>query len=358
MALAATRTRRVLLGVGGVVLMAAGYLTLWPVAIDPVPWEPPPVPAWEGPLAQNEALAKVERLAVDQVHGPEDVAVDAEGRVYVGTHDGKIVRVHEANVETVADTGGRPLGLAWDHSGDLIVADAIKGLLSMTTTGVVTVLTTEADGVPFKFTDDVDVADDGKIYFSDASHKFGYGEHMADLMEGRGNGRLLVYDPASKTTKTLLGDLAFANGVAVSADGSYVLVNETGRFRIHRHWLKGDKAGTSDIFASDLPGFPDGVSRSPRGTYWVAIFTPRNPDADKLAPSPFMRKLVWRLPKALLPKPVPYGLVVELDENGVVLRSLHDTTGTHFATITSAEEVDGGLYLGTLHAARIGRLPL
>jgi sugar lactone lactonase YvrE len=37
------------------------------------------------------------------------------------------------------------------------------------------VLTNEADGIPFRFTDHLDVASDGKIYFTDASSKYGPG---------------------------------------------------------------------------------------------------------------------------------------------------------------------------------------
>lgn len=353
-----SKVKTVALGVGAALALATGYLTLWPVRIDPVAWEPAPAPAWDGPLAQNERLVEAEIFGAGAVHGPEDVAVAPDGRMFVGTHDGKIVVIDGDAHEIFADTEGRPLGLAWDGDGNLIVADAKKGLLSIDDKGSIDVLTTESDGVPFKFTDDVDVAPDGVIYFSDASFKYGYGEHMEDLMESRPNGRLLSYDPTTKETKTLLSDLYFANGVAVAADGTHVLVNETGRFRIKRYWLEGDAAGTAEIFVDNLPGFPDGVSRSPRGTYWVAMFTMRNPDADNLAPSPFMKKLIWRLPRALLPKPAKYGLVLELDADGKIVRSLHDTQGAHFWFITSAEEVDGKLYLGTLHDPRVGRLAL
>ncbi|MBL4688697.1 MAG: hypothetical protein JKY37_29180, partial [Nannocystaceae bacterium] len=127
---------------------------------------------------------------------------------------------------------------------------------------------------------------------------------------------------------------------------------------IRRLWLKGDRAGTSDIFAEALPGYPDGISRGPRGTFWVALFTLRNSTADALAASPFLTRLVWRLPTFLLPKPQSYGLVVEFDASGNPLRSFHDETGAHLTAITSVEEVAGSLYLGTLHASQIGRLAL
>jgi coenzyme PQQ biosynthesis protein B len=347
------------LGLVGLALVL-GYLLLWPVSIDPVGWEPPPIPAWTGALAPNEALKGAERIAVGEVHGPEDIAVAADGRMFVGTHDGKIAVVSPDGSEatTLVETGGRPLGLAWDAGGNLLVADAMAGLLSVSPAGEITTLSTASDGVPYRFTDDVDVASDGRIYFSDASDTYGYGHHLEDTLEGRPHGRLLRYDPRTGATETLLDGLYFANGVAVAADDTFVLVAETSRFRIRRYWLTGERAGTHDVFAEGLPGYPDGVSRSPRGTFWVAFFTVRNPTADRLAPSPFLTKVVWRLPAFLLPTPQKVGLVLELDDEGNVLRSLHDTTGEHMATITSVEEVDGTLHLGTLHAAQIGRLRL
>lgn len=352
--------RRRGLRIAGIVLAAAiGYVVAWPVEIDPVGWEPPPVPELVGVLAPNEALLATERLAVDQVEGPEDVALADDGRMFVGTHDGKVVVVSpDGTVEPFADTKGRPLGLAWDLEGNLIVADTFKGLLSIAPDGTVTTLSTESDGVPYAFTDDVDVASDGRIYFTDASDRWGYGHHLEDILEGRANGRLLRYDPKTKTTETLLDELYFANGVAVAPDDSFVLINETPRYRVRRYWLTGDRAGEHEVLADGLPGYPDGISRSPRGTYWVALFTPRNPTADRLAPSPFMTKLVWRLPKFMLPKPAKFGHVIELDAEGNILRSLQDPNGEVVFTITSAEEVDGRLYLGNLHEHYFGRLKL
>jgi sugar lactone lactonase YvrE len=169
---------------------------------------------------------------------------------------------------------------------------------------------------------------------------------------------LLRYDPDTKETTVLLRELYFANGVAVAPDGAFVLVNETYRYRIRRYWLSGEKTGTDEIFAENLPGFPDGVSTSPRGTFWVAMFTIRNPTADFLAPRPFVRTLLAKLPRALWPKPQPYGLVLELDANGQVLRSLHDPDGKHLSVVTSVHEEDGQLYLGTLLNPWMARVPV
>lgn len=338
--------------------LSASYLALAPAPIDPARWEPPAPAPLVGPLAPNARLAGAKTLAVGQIDGPEDVETDAQGVLHGGTNAGTVVRLRGETVELVANTGGRPLGLDFAPSGALIVADAIKGLLSISPEGTVTTLVDSVDGVRLGFTDDVAVASDGTIYFSDASDKFGFGDHMLDLLEGRAHGRLIQYDPATTRATTLADGLYFANGVALSEDESFVAVNETYRYRVARHWLKGPKAGTTETLIEGLPGFPDGISASGRGTFWIAMFTIRNAAGDFLAPRPLLKKMVSNLPRALWPKPAPYGLVIEIDEAGQVLQSLHDPSGATVHQVTSVHERDGALYLGHLHRDRISQVDL
>ncbi len=337
--------------------LGVAALALVPGRIDPAAWQPPKAPPLTGAYAPNERLRDAELLAKGQIYGPEDVAVDKDGRVYGGTQDGRILRVlNDGTVEEFAETGGRPLGLHFDAAGNLVVADAWQGLLSVSPAGEIRVLTTGADGLPFGFTDDLDIARDGTIYFSDASSRFGQDEYVLDLFEMRPHGRLLAYDPATGETRTLLDGLYFANGVALSANEDFVLVNETWAYRIQRYWLRGPQAGTAEIFADNLPGFPDGISGNRQGRFWVAFPTPRLAAVDRAHPRPWMKRLMSRLPDFLKPKPVRYGFVAALDEDGRVLASYHDPDGSHLTEITSAEEHEGRLYLGTLHNDRIGRL--
>ena len=137
--------------------------------------------------------------------------------------------------------------------------------MSIDPAGRVTVLATEAEGVPFGFIDNLDVASDGAVYFSDASSKFHAPDYRLDLLEARPHGRLLRYDPVTRETRVLLPKLYFANGVALSRNEDFLVVGETYRYRLTRYWLKGEKAGTSDILLDNLPGFPDNVGRKPEG---------------------------------------------------------------------------------------------
>lgn len=339
------------------VVALAVYLALTPSPIDPLAWTPPKAPAMTGVLEPNDTLMKAELLAQGQIVGPEDTAVDSQGHVFAGLDDGRIVRIGaDGKAETFAQTGGRPLGLAFDKSGNLIVADAWKGLLEINPQGKIRVLTDSADGIPFAFTDDLDIASDGRIYFSDASSRFHQPDYILDLLEARPHGRLLRYDPATGKTETLLKDLYFANGVALSQHEDFVLVNETYRYRITRYWLTGDKAGQHDVFIDNLPGLPDNLASDRSGTFWVALPSPRKADADVIQQMPWLKRQLTKLPRAVLPKPVPYGLVIQVNEHGEIVRSLHDTSGQHLRMVTSAKPVNGVLYLGSLENDRIGRL--
>lgn len=339
------------------------YLVAAPVPIEPVAWTPGDPPAMSGVLSPNQRLSEIERLAEGVGTGPEDTTIGPDGLLYTGYEDGRIVRMSLSNggavaVELFANTDGRPLGLQFAANGDLIVADGIKGLLAVSPAGEVRVLTNTAEGEPMIFVDDLDIADDGKVWFSDASQRFGIHDNLLDYIESQKTGRLMSYDPLSNMTQVELRDLGFANGVALSANEDFVLVNETFRQRVMRLWLTGPKAGTSEIFADNLPGHPDNISRAQDGTFWVALVAPRNEALDGLMPSPFWRKVLMRLPAFMRANPIqPFGWVIRLDEEGRVIESLQDPNG-HYGTITSVNEHGRYLHFGSLVEAAVGRLAL
>jgi sugar lactone lactonase YvrE len=316
-----------------------------------------------GVYQQNNLLSGVERLPLvpsGTGFAPEDVALDTENRIYAGLEDGRIMRLQADGTgpQVFSNTQGRPLGLAFDGNGNLIVADAIKGLLAIAPDGSVSVLTTSADGVPFACTNDLDVANDGTVYFTDASSKFPLTNFTADIIEHGPNGRLLAYEPKTKTTRTLLSGLSFSNGVAVSPDQTFVLVVETGAYRIHRVWLDPSKSGQSEIFIDNLPGFPDGLSSNRRDKFWLALVTPRDQVLDKLLPRPFLRKVVARLPKFLQPAPKRYSFVLGLDLNGKVTNNFQNGSPDCYAEIANAVERQSALYFGSIGESTVGRYRL
>src|SRR6185312_423530 len=203
-----SKAKRLVLFIALLLAIVVLYFLMWPVPISPVAWTPPTAPPLTGQYQQNSQLANTERLSLGTGnpqagagYGPEDVALDADGRIYAGLDDGRIMRLQADGTrpELFANTSGRPLGLAFDPNGNLIVADAIKGLLSIARDATVTVLTTTADGVPFGCTNDLDVADDRTSYFTAATSKFPLTSFTAYLLENRGNGRFFAYDLKSQT---------------------------------------------------------------------------------------------------------------------------------------------------------------
>ncbi len=347
-----------------IVTLIVLYLTTWPVPIEPVAWEAPFNPGYSGAFESNELLKDIQKLPLGDNHGPEDIALDSQGHIYASTHEGRIVRLQPdgSNPENWVETGGRPLGIDFDNSGNLIVADAFRGLLSIAEDKTIIELATEADGIPINYADDVDIAVDGKIYFSDASTKFGakewggtYEASLLDLMEHGGHGRLLVFNPTDGSVQTLLDDLNFANGVALSYDQTYVLVNETGTYRVIRYWLNGPQKGQSETFLKDLPAFPDNISTGLDNRYWVALVSPRSALLDQLSDKPFLRKVIQRMPAFLRPKAQPYGHIIAVDSGGNVVQNLQDPQGT-YPLNTAVTETEEYLYIGSLIAPNIGRL--
>lgn len=340
-----------------VLILIVAYLAFWPIAAAPGIWTPLPAPALSGDYAVNDALKSCQRLATGVGRGPEDVAFDAAGQLYAGYEDGRIMRFQaDGSAPTLfANTGGRPLGLEFTRQGELIVCDSTKGLLSISTAGAIEVLATEQGGRPFRFCDDVAIASDGTIYFTDASSKFGQQNYVDDIVEHRPNGRLLAYHPEGKSTELLLDNLYFANGVAVAPGDEFILAVETGAYRVLRLWLRGPKQGQAEVFINNLPGFPDGIATGLDGRFWIALAAPRDPLLDAFGPFPRLRGAVLRLPRVLQPKAKPYGFALAVDAGARVLENLQDPEGG-FAPITNVVEREGYLYLGSLEAEAIGRV--
>ena len=230
--------------------------------------------------------------------------------------------------------------------------------MSIDGSGQITLLTNTVNGNPIGVADDLDIATDGVIYFSDASDKFPIRTYKKDALEHRPNGSLLAYYPESGETRLLLDDLYFANGIAVSKDDSFVLINETWKYRVIRYWLTGARAGTHEVFIDNLPAFPDGISAGSEGIFWLAFVSPRSSLLDMLSGWPTVRQIVDRLPDFLQPSAQRYAAAVGLDAEGRVVYNLQDPAATQLATIASVEEVDGILYLGSLEAPAFGRIPV
>ncbi|MDT0186742.1 SMP-30/gluconolactonase/LRE family protein [Microbacterium sp. ARD31] len=290
--------------------------------------------------------------------GAEDVVVSPEGVVHTGTEDGAIWALDPAtgNARRVADTGGRPLGIELLPDGDLLVCDAERGLLQVSpVTGDVELLLDRVDGVPMRFCNNAAVAGDGTIWFSDSSLHHGVAAWKDDFVQDTRTGRLLRRDSDGTVTVALDG-LAFANGVALAADESYVAVAECRGRTVVRLWLTGPRAGERDHLVTDLPGYPDNISRGSDGLIWVTVASPVDPLVERLGSAPMvLRRAVTRIPEALQPKPKRTIRVQAYDDAGRLVHDLDiDHPGYHM--VTGVREHDGRVWMGSLHEPAVAVL--
>lgn len=324
-------------------------------SIDPVTWRPPRTPRSARP-ARN-SLPDLEVLHVNGL-GPEDVLVD-KGHLFTGVEDGRVLRLTPdgRRLDTIADTGGRPLGIERYPDGRLLVCDAARGLLLVDrVSGGIEVLVERGPGL--RVCNNAAVAADGTVYFTDSTSRFDLEHWQADLLEHRGTGRLLRRDPDG-TVDTVLDGLHFANGVALAPDESAVVVAQTGAYRLDRVPLTGERQGVAEVLVDGLPGFPDNISTGSDGLLWIAVASPRLAVLDLVSRlHPVLRKAAWALPEPLRVKEKRVVWVRAVD--GVTGRTVHDFHGTRpdYHMVTGVRESSGRVYLGSLQQRSIARFTL
>ncbi|PON50893.1 Strictosidine synthase, partial [Parasponia andersonii] len=303
---------------------------------------------------------------------------------------------------------GRPLGLRFDKkTGDLYIADAYLGLFKVGPEGgLATSLTTEAEGVPLWFTNDLDMDEEGNVYFTDSSNKYQRRNFLQLVFSGDNSGRVLKYDPKTKETTVLVRNIQFPNGLSLSKDGSFfvycegslgrkeqnkfcaaicfVIVNlrsatlkddvkfhaqesqhQSGGYvgirnclqlqlrSLSKYWLKGEKAGTSEVLAI-LPGFPDNVRTNEKGEFWVGIHCRQTIYAYLCALYPKARKFILKFPISAKIQFLlqiggwPSGVVAKYSPEGKLLQILEDSQGKVVKAVSEVEEKDGKLWMGSV----------
>lgn len=345
------------------------------VYVSPTYHELPPSPTTEigkgGPFEQNDRLREVELIGLGLIEAPEDVILDRHDNLYAGSRHGDIIRFFgpdHKRMEIFAHIGGQPLGMAFDRSDNLFICVGGMGLYRVAPDGKVDKATDETnrswrsinDDSRLRLADDLDITDDGRIFFSEATIRYEMDEWPVDGLEARGNGRIICYDTNTGKTHTVLRGLKFPNGICVASDGQSILFAETFGCSIKRYWFDGPKKGRLDVVMNNLPGYPDNINLASDGNYWLALVGMRSPSLDLAWRMPgFRKRMAKRLPvdEWLFPN-INTGCVVKFNENGEILNSLWDLHGVNHPMITSMREHRGHLYLGGIANNRIGRYRL
>jgi hypothetical protein len=89
-------------GEGDEAMRRSGVLTK--PRIDPIRWQPPP----SRPLPEPDLTATLHVVPLPG-NAPEDVVADAEGNIWTGVDDGRIIRITPdgASTQVMVNTGGR-----------------------------------------------------------------------------------------------------------------------------------------------------------------------------------------------------------------------------------------------------------
>lgn len=355
--------RPVLNIVGLTIVFSMVYLVAWPVSIKPVAWDAPVNLGFVGDFDTNTKLDSFSKMTMGDLSGPEAAVHDSKGNLVATSHEGWIVRWAPGQLQAQkwVNVGGRPLGIDFDADGNLWIANAYIGLMKLTPDGELSTVLTEVDGVAIQYADDVAVAANGKVYFSDASTRFSakaskstLEASLLDIMEHSDNGRIIEFDPVKNVAHVVKSNLTFANGVAADPSGDYIYFAETGEYRVWRMALTGPDAFQSHVIIDNLPGFVDNVHTGLNGRIWLGLTSPRAKIIDDLAGEPFWRKIIQRFPKSMRPTIEPYGAVIAINKEGDVLENLQSPSGVVYATTGAAESAEY-LYVTSLTAPFIAR---
>uniref|UniRef100_A0A0D3H658 Strictosidine synthase conserved region domain-containing protein n=1 Tax=Oryza barthii TaxID=65489 RepID=A0A0D3H658_9ORYZ len=104
----------------------------------------------------------------------------------------------------------------------------------------------------------------GRLGWTEFAYNSRHNLHLLVVATGDETGRLLRYDARRRRVTVLHSGLPYPNGLAVSDDGTHVVVAHTGLCELRRYWLRGPRAGKSETFA-EVPGYPDNVRRDGAG---------------------------------------------------------------------------------------------
>lgn len=354
------------------ILVISGVISLLFIqscAIKPLAWQPNTKPSFEGTTKLNNELTKITKIDLGGWVGAEDIVFDNLGNLYCGVHkaendfsDGKILKINpEGKIEVFFNAGSWVAGLQFDQQGNLIALSHKQGLISISPEKKVTELAhKDNQGRKFFIPNGLDIDSKQNIYFTNTSYEspytIKYGRKL--ILEMKPNGGLYQYNPSTKKIKTLIDGTYFGNGVVISKDESFLLMVETTKYQILKYWLKGEKAGKTEIFMDNLHGFPNGISIREDGTFWLGFTTKRNDELDKIHPKTGMKKIVYGLPNFLQPKQDKFGMVMHISENGTILNAFFDSTGIAMPEAGSVKEQNGFLYMGGDNLPYIGKYKL
>ncbi len=171
-----------------------------------------------------ENLPQGIKVVASGIDIPEGPAWGPDGLLYfVSAGDGHIYRLQQdGSTEQVADTAGRPNGLAFAADGTLFIADAGKqAILRMAGGGVCEIFAEEHESRKFGGPNDLAFLPNGDLLFTDPARTPAPDPAISPVYRVKPDG----------TTGVFASELAYPNGVDLTANGRGVYIAE---MRAHR----------------------------------------------------------------------------------------------------------------------------
>jgi hypothetical protein len=323
-------------------------------------WNPAKAPEMTGPYSLNQLLAGVERVALDNFI-PIDISIDIEQQIYFLSGNGQILKTdfdghHQQLVKTSLS---RPVAMGPGDSGEFFVLDARAGLvLCRLEPGSCENVLDQFWGERFRGLSALAQVGKEKIYFTEAPSNDKHGLNGQGIYEDLGEGKLFVFDLQSASLTLVLDGLFGPKGLAVSEDGSFLLLSETYRYRVLKVWLDEDRIGKTEIILENLPSLPGDISRGDQGIFWLALPYRRHELIDVLVPYSSPWRFLGMLPDWLRPKVQASAMILGMTGNGELIFNLQDPSRYAFAPTKKVKTFADFLYVLNGKDPYFGRIGL
>ncbi|MBT3372815.1 MAG: SMP-30/gluconolactonase/LRE family protein [Rhodospirillaceae bacterium] len=304
------------------------------------------IPMMDGPLRPNGALDECTVLGDSpQMSQPDDLTFTSDGTLLASSGN----KVFRADGEVAAQFDGLVTGIAALANGGL--AACVDGIGVVLDNGQ---RLESVDGSPLSCLTAVLAGPDNVLFIAQGSSKHNAPDWVRDLMEKNASGRVIRWDLNTDTAETLIDDLAYPYGLALDHDGKSLLVTESWShvlFKLPLNVPAGQ--GRREIVIPNMPGYPARITSSDDGGYWMCLFAMRTEMLEFVLEEDAYREQMmktvdpayWVRPTLRADRhfleplqgggfrvlgiikpwapPRSYGLVVQLDEDYEVVRSLH-----------------------------------
>lgn len=306
---------------------------------------------------KNNFLLESEWIHKENLKQPYGIAIDTSGFVYTGTADHKIVRIRtNEKMETFATLAGRPLGMVFDSSGNLLVCVEEVGIVEIRKDGSQRILISKLpDGSPLRFPHGIDVTKNGKIYFTVSSKSHSFKDSFLEELTSQPDGMILTADKNPGSLEILNEGLFYPAGIALSFNEQFLLVSEPFRHRVSSVPLFGLKKGVEKFFLTNIPGLPALITGN-SGSFWVGVPYFRNEVLDKAQEYPEIKNLLSGLPSFLFARNTPRGLVFALNDFGDITANYQDLSGSSITGITAVLSHGGNIYLVSSTIGKIAKM--